>query len=186
MSVAWGTRWIPSAVARATTLQAFDLVKRPINGEPGRPPVRPSGVYAVPAIASALKGCAIKGRGCLIDMSMFDRIVSMLTYVAGRYLADGDMLPRVGSGDPKVCPYGAFPTADGYIAIAIYGDSLWPLFCNAVGLPELATDPPLEKSAGRVVHRKEIESTVIEQRTKTTVAEWCDILSPVGIPHLRS
>ncbi|MGY2843442.1 crotonobetainyl-CoA:carnitine CoA-transferase CaiB-like acyl-CoA transferase [Bradyrhizobium sp. USDA 4509] len=176
---------------------AFDLVAQAITGimsltgELGRPPVRAgvpigdilAGVYAVAAIASALNGRSTSGRGCIIDMSMFDCLLSTLTYFAGRYFADGDILPPVGSGDPKVCPYGAFPAADGYIAIGIYGDHFWPLFCNAVGLHELAADPRLEKAAARVARREEVEFAVIKQLAKKTVAEWCEILGPVGIPH---
>ena len=176
---------------------AFDLVAQAITGimsltgEPGRPPVRAgvpigdilAGVYAAAAIGSALFGRTKSGQGCLIDLSMFDSLLSTLTYFAGRYLADGDILPPVGSGDPKVVPYGIFPAANGCIAIAAYGDHFWPLLCRAIDRPELAADPQLTKAPGRVERRQEIESVLVERLKDRTVAEWCDIFSAAGIPN---
>ncbi|MES5485122.1 CoA transferase [Bradyrhizobium sp. INPA03-11B] len=176
---------------------AFDLVAQAITGlmsltgEPGRPPLRAgvpigdilAGVYAAAAIASALVGRARTGCGCVIDMSMFDSLLSTLTYFAGRYLADRDLLPPVGSGDPKVVPYGVFPAADGYIAIAAYGDQFWPPLCRAIERPDLAADPQLTKAAGRVERRQEIELKLIERLKDKAVAQWCEIFSAVGIPN---
>lgn len=176
---------------------AFDLVVQAITGimsltgEPGRPPVRAgvpigdilAGVYATGAIASSLVGRMKSGRGCVIDLSMFDALLSTLTYFAIRYLADGDILPPVGSGDPKVAPYGAFPAADGYMAVGVYGDHFWPLLCRAIERPELAADAELATAAGRTQRREEVESAVVERLKTKTVAEWCEIFAAVGIPH---
>ncbi|WP_342709988.1 CoA transferase [Bradyrhizobium sp. B124] len=176
---------------------AFDLVAQAIagvmslTGEPGRPPVRAGvpigdilpGVFAVAAIASALNGRIRSGRGCFIDMSMFDCLLATQSYFASRYFADGDILPPVGSGDPKECPYGAFEAADGYVAIGVYGDHFWPLFCEAAELPDLAVDPQLKTAAGRVERREEVESAVGKCLKQRSVAEWCEAFSRVGIPN---
>ncbi|MGY8685679.1 CoA transferase [Bradyrhizobium sp. UFLA05-153] len=176
---------------------AFDLVAQAITGimsltgEPGRPPVRAgvpigdilAGIYGAAAIASALIGRTKSGRGCVIDLSMFDSLLSTLTYFAGRYLADGDLLPPVGSGDPKAVPYGAFPAADGYIAIGVYGDHFWPLLCRAIERPDLAADAQLAKAAARVERREEIESMLVERLKSKTVAKWCEIFATAGIPN---
>lgn len=177
--------------------KSFDLVAQAmagvmsLTGEPGRPPVRAgvpigdilAGVYGAVAIASALVGRATSGHGCVIDLSMFDALLSTLPYFAGRYLADGDILPPVGSGDPKVAPYGAFPAADGYIAIAVFGDDFWPSLCRAIERPDLAADPALTNTAGRVQRRQEVESALVERLKTKSVAEWCGILAVAGIPH---
>ncbi|MDA9489688.1 CaiB/BaiF CoA transferase family protein [Bradyrhizobium sp. CCBAU 11361] len=177
--------------------KSFDLVAQAISGvmsltgEPGRPPMRAgvpigdilSGVYGAAAIASALIGRMTSGRGCVIDLSMFDALLTTIPYFAGRYLADGDLLPPVGSGDPKVVPYGAFPAADGYIAIAVFGDAFWPLLCQGIGHPELAEDADLAKAGSRLERRQEVETLLIDCLKDKTVAEWCDRFAAVGLPH---
>lgn len=176
---------------------AFDLVAQAmtgimsLTGEPGRPPVRAgvpigdilSGVYAAAAVASALIGRMKSGRGCVIDLSMFDGLLTTLSYFADRYLADGELSPPVGSGDPVTVPYGAFPAADGYIVIAVHGDHFWPLLCRAIERPDLAADAKLAKAPGRVERRQEVESALVERLKDKTVAEWCEIFADAGIPH---
>lgn len=177
--------------------KSFDLVAQAmagvmsLTGEPGRPPVRAgvpvgdilAGVYGAVAIASALIGRTKFGRGCVIDLSMFDALLSTLPYFASRYLADGDILPPVGSGDPKVVPYGAFPAADGYIAIAVFGDDFWPPLCRAIERPDLAADTELAKASARVHRREEIESALVDRLKTKTVSEWCELFASAGIPH---
>ncbi|WP_164940746.1 CaiB/BaiF CoA transferase family protein [Bradyrhizobium zhanjiangense] len=176
---------------------SFDLVAQAmtgvmsLTGEPGRPPVKagmPIGdvfasVYAALAIASALIGRMKSGRGCVIDLSMFDALLTTIPYFASRYLADGDLLPPVGSGDPKAVPYGAFPAADGYIAIAVFGDNFWPPLCRAIERQDLARDPELASTDGRIRRRCEVESVLVERLKGKTVADWCKIFSTAGIPH---
>lgn len=177
--------------------KSFDLVAQAmtgvmsLTGEPGRPPVRAgvpigdilAGVYGAVAIASALIGRSKSGKGCVIDLSMFDTLLTAFPYFTGCYLADGLQFPPVGSGDPKVAPYGAFPASDGYIAVAVYGDDFWPPLCRAIGRPELAEDAELTISAGRVQRRQEVESALVERLKTKTVAQWCEIFATAGIPH---
>ncbi|MCK1717556.1 CoA transferase [Bradyrhizobium sp. 141] len=177
--------------------KSFDLVAQAmtgvmsLTGEPGRPPVRAgvpigdilAGVYGAVAIASALVGRSKSGKGCVIDLSMFDTLLTSFPYFTGCYLADGLLFPPVGSGDPKVAPYGAFPATDGYIAIAVFGDDFWPPLCRAIGRPELAEDAELASSAGRVQRREAVESALVERLKTKTVAQWCEIFAAAGIPH---
>ncbi|MGL3104547.1 CaiB/BaiF CoA transferase family protein [Bradyrhizobium sp. BR 1432] len=177
--------------------KSFDLVAQAmtgvmsLTGEPGRPPVRAgipigdilAGVYAAVAIASALVGRAKSGKGCVIDLSMFDALLTTFPYFSGSYFADGLEFQPVGSGDPKVTPYGAFPASDGYIAIAVFGDDFWPPLCRAIERPELAQNVELTSAANRVQRREEVEAALVERLKTKTVAQWCEIFAAAGIPH---
>lgn len=174
--------------------KAFDLVAQAMTGlmsltrEPGRPPLRIligdilTGIYSALAVASALVGRVKSGKGCVIDLSLFESLLTTFPYFAGRYLADGELPPPIDAG-PNAVPYDVFPAADGDLVIAVYGDHMWPSLCRALELPELAADAELNTNAGRVKRSKEIETALVERLKAKTVAQWCEIFAAAGIPH---
>lgn len=162
-----------------------------LTGEQGRRPVRAgapigdtvTGIYAAAGIAAALVGRVTSGRGCVIDMSMFDALLTTFPYFTNCYLADGELFGPVGSGDPTVTPYGAYPAADGYIVVGVFGDDFWPLLCRAVGMTELLSDASLMTSVGRIQKREIVEGALVERLRQKTVAEWCELFAAIGMPH---
>ena len=134
---------------------AYDLLMQAeggmmsITGEPGRPPVRVgvaiadivAGMYATQSILAALLDRELSGGGGeYIDVSLFDSIVALQTYIASAYFATGDPPGRMGSGHPNIVPYRAFPTADGYVVVACASENLWPKFCEALDRPDLVDE----------------------------------------------
>ncbi|UPJ26401.1 CaiB/BaiF CoA-transferase family protein [Bradyrhizobium sp. CW1] len=174
--------------------KAFDLVAQAMTGlmsltrEPGRPPLRIlvgdilTGVYGALSVASALVGRVKTGKGCVIDLSLFESLLTTFPYFAGRYLADGELPPPVDAG-PNAVPYDVFPASDGELVIAVYGDHMWPSLCSVLELPELAADAELKTNAGRVKRSKEVETALVERLKAKTVAQWCEKLATAGIPH---
>ena len=55
-----------------------------------------------------------------------------------------------------ISPYRAFPTADGTLVIAAGNDATFQRLCEALGLPELSTDPRFLSNPTRVEHRDEL------------------------------
>src|SRR5712692_1477794 len=91
------------------------------TGEEDRPPIRVSvpvadiaaGHYASTAILACLSRRLVTGRGEYIDISLYDSIVSWLTYLASYYFATGKEPQRLGSAHPSIVPYQAFKARDG-------------------------------------------------------------------------
>lgn len=174
--------------------KAFDLVAQAMTGlmsltrEPGRPPLRIlvgdilTGVYGALAVASALVGRVKSGKGCVIDLSLFESLLTTFPYFAGHYLADGELPPPIDAG-PNAVPYDVYPTSDGDLVIAVYGDHMWPSLCRVLELPELAADAELSTNAGRIKRSKEVEAALVDRLKAKTVAQWCEIFAAAGIPH---
>ncbi|MET4359064.1 crotonobetainyl-CoA:carnitine CoA-transferase CaiB-like acyl-CoA transferase [Bradyrhizobium sp. RT9b] len=141
-----------------------------------------TGIYSALSVASALVGRVSSGKGCVIDLSLFESLLTTFPYFAGHYLADGELPPPIDAG-PNAVPYDVFPAADGELVIAVYGDHMWPSLCRALELPELAADAELNTNAGRVKRSKEIETALVERLKTKTVAHWCEIFAAAGIPH---
>lgn len=175
---------------------AFDLTIQAlagamsITGEPGRLPVRmgiPMGdlagsMFAAFSISAALFQRERTGEGTRIDLSLLDCLVSMQTYVAQYYITGGETAGPQGSGHMSVVPYGAYPTKDRPIVVAIFVEKFWKSLCDVVGLPEMGTDERLATTAGRLTHRTEVEERLARRFVTDTQANWIRKLMDAKIP----
>jgi len=175
---------------------AFDLALQAtggamsITGEEGRAPVRmglpmgdlAGGMFGAYAVAGALFRRERTGEGAWIDLSLLDCQVSLLTYTAQYFWADGKVPGPMGSGHASVVPYQALPTADGYLVVAVFAEKFWRGFCKALERPEWERDPRFDTNGRRLEHRAvlvpEIEAVT---RTRGTAA-WLDDFRREGVP----
>lgn len=141
-----------------------------------------TGLYAAIAIQAALAERAHSGRGQHIDLSLFDVQVACLANQASNFLVGGNVPSRLGNGHPNIVPYEDFPTADGYMVLAIGNDDQFARFCAIADRPEWATDPRYSSNRQRVIHRE----TLIPQLRQTTVMRtterWIAELEAAAIP----
>jgi formyl-CoA transferase/CoA:oxalate CoA-transferase len=174
---------------------AFDLALQAmgggmsLTGEEGRPPARmglpmgdlAGGMFGALAVASALFRRARTGEGAAFDLSLLDGQVSLLTYMAQYFWADGQVPGRVGSGHASVVPYQAFGTQDGFLVVAVF-EKFWAAFCQAIERADLANDGRFDTNEKRVEHRKELVP-ILEPvfRTRTTAA-WLARFQAEGVP----
>jgi crotonobetainyl-CoA:carnitine CoA-transferase CaiB-like acyl-CoA transferase len=176
---------------------AYDLIMQAeaglmsITGEKGQPPVRVgvaiadigAGMYATQAILAALfrREFADEG-GQYVDVSLFEGLVAWQTYMASYYFATGDPPGRMGSKHPTIAPYQAFPTADGYIVVAVPSPNLWPKFCAAIDREDLIDDERFETNDDRVTNRAELDTILEAEFTGYTTAEAEKVLDNHGVP----
>ena len=161
-----------------------------ITGEAGGPPVRAgipvadlvAGMMADIGVLAALVERDRTGSGQYVDLSMLDGMVSMLSYVASRYLMTGEEPGRVGTGHTSVVPYGAYPAQDGSIVLATLSEGYWPRLCSVLGIPEVAEDPRYATNVQRAANREEVESIVSERLRTHPVAYWERVLAEADIP----
>jgi len=76
-----------------------------------------------------------------------------------------------------------FTTKDGWIQVVALKDHEYQKACKALGLTDLATDPRLQKSAGRSQHLDLINNRAIEVLKTKTSMEWRDILTEAGVQN---
>jgi len=161
-----------------------------ITGEEGRPPGRmglpmgdlAGGMFGALAVAGALFRRTQTGEGTVIDLSLLDCQVSLLTYVAQYFWADGRIPGRVGSGHASVVPYQAFATRDGYLVVAVFAEKFWSGFCRAIDRPDLAADPRFDSNPKRVERKAELARLLEAIFPQRTTAEWLARLHKEGVP----
>jgi crotonobetainyl-CoA:carnitine CoA-transferase CaiB-like acyl-CoA transferase len=175
---------------------AYDLVVQALSGgmsltgEPGGLPLRSGvpfgdltgGTFAGLGLVAALLRRAKTGEGAYIDLSLLDVQVSLLSYVAAYYWANGKVPQPVGSGHPAIVPYGAYRTRDGVLVIAVFGEHFWAGTCEALELPDLGVDPRFVTNDQRVANRNELEPLLRARLAERTTAKWMARLDAHGIP----
>jgi crotonobetainyl-CoA:carnitine CoA-transferase CaiB-like acyl-CoA transferase len=160
------------------------------TGEPGRPPIRMSvpvadiaaGHYASTAILAALSKRLVTGRGDYIDLSLYDSIVSWLTYLASYYFATGKEPPRLGSAHPSIVPYQAFRCKDQDLVLAIGNDHQWKNFCHATGQERLLADRRFSTNPSRARNRRVLVPALERVFRKRKAEEWRKILIRAKVP----
>jgi len=175
---------------------AFDLALQAmgggmsLTGEEGGRPVRmglpmgdlAGGMFGAFAVAGALFRRARTGQGARVDLSLLDCQVSLLTYVAQYFWADGRVPGRMGSGHASVVPYQALATRDGHLIIAIFAEKFWGGFCRAVEHPEWEGDPRFATNRARLAHRETLMALVEAVFRDRATEDWLARLHAAGVP----
>lgn len=160
------------------------------DDEPGGGPVKVgvaltdimTGLYATNAILAALQARYHTGRGQHIDMALLDVQVACLANQAMNYLYSGKVPARMGNAHPNTVPYQDFPTADGYMILAVGNDGQFARFCNAIGCAHWAQDPRFATNTARLEHRQTLISMIREHTIERTTREWVALLEQHAVP----
>jgi crotonobetainyl-CoA:carnitine CoA-transferase CaiB-like acyl-CoA transferase len=138
-----------------------------------------TGAHLVQGILANLVRRGITGRGGRVDVSLMESTLDLQFEFLTTYL-NGDGSPpersRVGSASAYLsAPYGIYPTADGFIAVAM----------NPVGrLAELIGCEallPYADSKTWFTHRDTIKEILWDHLKTRTTAEWLAVLEPADI-----
>ncbi len=141
-----------------------------------------AGMFAAFAIASSLYGREQSGEGQYIDVSMLGGQVSILSYLVTMYLNTGKTPLRQGNSHAVVTPYGMFPTADGFVNIAVGNEGLWQRFCEAIGIPELLEDERFSSNALRHEHIELLNEAIRRAFAELSTAEVVARLDACAVP----
>ena len=142
-----------------------------------------SGMFLAYGILAALFNRERTGEGQVVETSLFETMISELTFQAGRYFATGIAPKPEGNRHPLIAPYESFACQDGYINIAAGNDNLFAKVCSSIGLKESEKDPRFQNNGVRVKNREALIS-IIEAKTKTyKVKDLQKILDGAEIPN---
>ena len=161
-----------------------------ITGLPGQGPVRvgipiadlTSGLLLAQGIILALLDREKTGVGQWVHTSLIEAQIFMLDFQAARWLIAGEVPKQAGNDHPTSIPTGVFPTSDGHINIAASGEGLWKRFCEAMGAPELLTNPEHATGQLRSQNRKALNERISAITCTNTGEHWIAALNKAGVP----
>jgi crotonobetainyl-CoA:carnitine CoA-transferase CaiB-like acyl-CoA transferase len=140
------------------------------------------GLIATQCVMAALIQRGRTGEGQTIEVPMFE---NMAAFVLAEHMGGLTFVPpRGGSGDLRLLDPMGKPvrTSDGYICISANTDAQAFALFDAIGRPELKSDPRFSSVKARLANVRDYFDVRAESfRTKTT-AEWLEILATADIP----
>jgi crotonobetainyl-CoA:carnitine CoA-transferase CaiB-like acyl-CoA transferase len=141
-----------------------------------------AGMTAAFAISSALVRRNVTGEGAFIDISMLDAALTAMGWAVSNFLIAGVEPKPHGNDNFTAAPSGAFRAQDGLINIAANKQEQFEALVNAVGRPELATDPRFAKRESRKMHRSELTAELEAALVNRSCEEWQAVFSKIGVP----
>lgn len=161
-----------------------------ITGAPDGPEVRvgvavadiSAGMYAFQGLLLALRSRDLTGRGQHVDISLFDSVLALLTYQAGRFFATGESPHRSGNRHTAIAPYDSFPANDGVLVLAVGNDDQWRRFCAALGLTALGADARFTTNDRRVVDYARLRPLIEAATREWTLDRLVSALREAGVP----
>jgi len=161
-----------------------------ITGEPGHGPMRVgipiadlcAGLFCAQGILVALFERETSGEGQWLSTSLLQSQIFMLDFQAARWLMKGEVPGQAGNNHPTSIPTGVFTTSDGYINIAVAGETIWRRFCTAMDADEWAEDPDFATAGKRSENRERLNALIDERTRVRTSHEWVEMFNQVGVP----
>lgn len=142
-----------------------------------------AGMTAHSAILLALRNQERHGVGRVLDLSMVECSLPMVSVALAReQSASAELRAFAGANNFHGVPYGCFPASDGYVNIGVNRDDFWVRLCNAMGRPELGTDPRYAKYVERAKRQHEVHELTEAFTRAHTREQIIDKLNAVDVP----
>lgn len=166
---------------------------RYIVGEPDRPPSRMgisigdtlTATYGCMGVLAALHHRSVTGHGQVIDAALYESVLQVMEGLVPEYDHSGFIRERSGSILPGIAPSNVYICKDGEYMIGANKDSLWQRLAQAMGMPDLGTDPRFATHLARGHNQLELDELINSWTATLTVDEVDALMIAYSIPAGR-
>ena len=145
--------------------------QHPVKVGPGVGDIFPAALAAT-GILAAVRHAEHTGEGQLVDVGMYDAVLSLTERIIYQHSLTGRDPEPQGNTHPLLCPYGVVSTSDGFVALAAPSDHHWRLLTDLMGKPEFGSDPDFATNNQRLAN---------STRTYDLVESWSASLTTAGV-----
>lgn len=142
-------------------------------------------MYATIAILQALLHREHSGDGQVIDLALFDAVMTWTGYFPYMQWYQQATPGRVGLHHHTMFPYGAYETSDDrhvILAAGAGGMEHWRRFCTAIDRLDLIDRPEYTTNGSRLAHRDVLDPAVKSAIRAQPLAHWLERFHVAGIP----
>jgi len=178
----------------AAVAEAFGGLRH-LNGEPGRPPVRPgvslgdtvAGLHGALGVLLALYARDARGgQGQMIDLALYEAMFNLSESLLPEYDAFGAVRGPAGGALPGITPSNAYRCADGQaVLVAGNGDSIFRRLMAVIGRPDLGDDPALAGNDGRSRRAAELDAAIEAWTIRHPLEQVLALLRDADVPASR-
>lgn len=163
---------------------------RYLAGDPSTPPSRIglsigdslAATYACLGALLALNHRHATGEGQVVDSAIYEAVLAMMESTVPEFTEAGVIRERTGSILPKIAPSNVYDTKDGQIVIGANQDSVWKRMAEAMGRPELGTDPRYATHVARGENQAELDALIGAWTRTFASKDLLELLHGKGIP----
>lgn len=162
-----------------------------MTGPPGRP-LRAGasvidvtgGMFGVIAILAAVEERHRTGKGQYVKSSLYETTAYLVGQHMAQYAVTGTPAQPMPARISSWAVYDVFETADDdNVFVGVVSDTQWIAFCEAFGLPEMASNPDYATNPERVKRRDSLIPTVRALFRRYTKADLMEKLEATGLPY---
>ena len=163
---------------------------RYVVGDPSTPPSRMgisigdslAATFACVGALSALHHRERTGRGQVVDSAIYEAVLNMMESLVTEYDKANFIRERTGAILPNVAPSNVYKTRDGMVLIAANQDTVFARLAEAMGQPELSSDPRYSSHGARGAHQAELDGRVEAWTSALSTREVLDLMDKHGVP----
>jgi len=100
-----------------------------------------------------------------------DAQLALLENALARYQIDVKLPGPIGSRHPSITPFGVFKAQDGHLVLAAGNDRIFPMLCEAIGLPEAIAGARFKTNHNRCENHLELKALIEQALAARTVRE---------------
>lgn len=146
-------------------MSGFAHTTGPADGPPTLPSFPMADMFAAlagaTAVLAALRHRDATGRGQVIDISLYEPLLSVLGPDAAAYALDGTVRTRHGNTSDNASPRGTYRTRDGkWVALSASTPASAKALFAALGLSHLLDDPRFATNDARVKHKELVDDAL--------------------------
>ena len=162
------------------------------TGDPSNPPSRTgisigdtlTAMFATIGTLSALHARTHTGRGQVVDAALYESVLAVMESLLTEYHVAGFIRERTGSLIPNIAPANVYPTAgNGMHLISGNQDTVWRRLAEAMGVPELGTDPRFATHLARGENQTELDDLISDWSVNLTTDELHELLNEHSVPN---
>ncbi len=165
---------------------------RYVVGDPSTPPSR-TGISIGDTLAAtfaclgglmALHARVRTGCGQVVDSAIYEAVLAVMENLITEYDKAGYIRERTGAILPNIAPSNVYPTRSGtFVLIAANQDTVFRRLADAMGRPELATDPRYSSHTQRGRNQRELDALIADWTQTLEREELGRILDEGSIPR---
>ena len=159
-------------------------------GEPDRKPSRAgisigdtlAATYATIGALGALHHRKLTGEGQVVDASIYESVLTVMESLIPEQVVEGYTRERSGSYLPAIAPSNIYDGSDGMVIIAANQDTVFARMCDAMGMPDLKTDPRYATHTARGANQIELDELIQAWAKDKTIDQLEKIMIEHSVP----
>lgn len=163
---------------------------RYLMGEPDRKPSRAgislgdtlAGTFATVGALAALHHRNQTGEGQVVDAAIYESILAIMESLVPEYTIEKYTRERSGSYLPAIAPSNIYDGSDGMVIIAANQDTVFSRLCDAMGQPELKTDPRYATHVARGENQVQLDTLINDWTKVRTIDEVEAVMIEHAVP----